>query len=76
MNLIYLDSNILIALHSRDKAEEEKRRQAQGALSALRQLRDVSLCTSMWAITEMVNILLSSKRMEPMEVFGHRGKPA
>jgi predicted nucleic acid-binding protein len=38
------------------------------ALSVFAQLRDVQLCTSMWAITEMVNILVSQKKIERGEV--------
>ena len=32
------------------------------------QLNDVQLCTSMWAITEMVNILVSNKKMDRGQV--------
>jgi predicted nucleic acid-binding protein len=38
------------------------------ALSVFADLRDVQLCTSMWAITEMVNILVSRKKMDRGEV--------
>ena len=34
------------------------------ALSVFAQLKDIQLCTSMWAITEMVNILVSRKNMD------------
>jgi predicted nucleic acid-binding protein len=64
MKRIYLDSNVLIAYHSQDKAEESKKRMVQDALAAFAQLKDAQLCTSMWAITEMVNILVSSKKMD------------
>jgi predicted nucleic acid-binding protein len=64
MRRIYLDSNVLIAYHSQDKAEESKKRIVQDALAAFAQLKDAQLCTSMWAITEMVNILVSSKKMD------------
>jgi predicted nucleic acid-binding protein len=64
MKRIYLDSNVLIAYHSQDKAEESKKRMVQEALAAFAQLKDAQLCTSMWAITEMVNILVSSKKMD------------
>jgi predicted nucleic acid-binding protein len=36
----------------------------ENALDVFSQLKDVQLCTSMWAITEMVNILVSSKNMD------------
>ena len=68
MRRIYLDSNILIAHYSRDKAEETKRAMVENALSVFAQLRDVQLCTSMWAITEMVNVLVSQKKIERGEV--------
>jgi len=63
MKRIYLDSNILIAYYSEDKAEEYKRKSVENAMGVFAQLKDVQLCTSMWAVTEMVNILVSQKRM-------------
>jgi predicted nucleic acid-binding protein len=68
MRRIYLDSNVLIAHYSLDKPEETKRKMVENALSVFAQLRDVELCTSMWAITEMVNILASQKRIALGEV--------
>lgn len=68
MKRIYLDSNILIAHYATDKAEEPKRKMVEGALAAFAQLKDVQLCTSMWAVTEMVNILVSSKKMDRIDV--------
>ena len=64
MRRVYLDSNILIAHYSTDKAEEVKNQQVDNALRVFSQLKDVQLCTSMWAITEMVNVLVSSKKMD------------
>ena len=49
--------------HSVDKAEESKKKLVEDALTVFAELKDTQLCTSMWAITEMVNILVSSKRM-------------
>jgi len=63
MKRIYLDSNILIAHYSIDRAEESKKAFVENALTAFAQLQDVGLCTSVWAITEMVNILVSNKKM-------------
>ena len=63
MNRIYLDSNILIAYYSQDKPEETKKKMVDNALAVFAQLKDIQLCTSMWAVTEMVNILVSSKKM-------------
>lgn len=63
MKRIYLDSNILIAHYSTDRSEEPKKILVENALEAFDQLKDVQLCTSVWAITEMVNILVSNKKM-------------
>src|ERR1700692_2839324 len=63
MKRIYLDSNILIAHYSTDRPEETKKALVENALEAFDQLKDVQLCTSVWAITEMVNILVSNKKM-------------
>ena len=68
MKRIYLDSNILISHFSKDRAEETKRQMVGNALSVFAELRDVQLCTSMWAITEMVNILVSQKKIDRGEV--------
>jgi len=64
MKRVYLDSNILIAYYSLDKAEEGKKRMVEAALEIFTQLKETRLCTSMWAITEMVNILVSAKKLE------------
>jgi predicted nucleic acid-binding protein len=63
MRRVYFDSNILIAYYSTDRAEEIKKRMVENALAVFAQIEDVELCTSMWAVTEMVNILVSSKNM-------------
>jgi predicted nucleic acid-binding protein len=63
MKRIYLDSNVLIAYHSLDQAEESKRRMVEDALAVFAQFKDVQLCTSMWAVTEMVNVLVSRKKI-------------
>ncbi len=68
MNRIYLDSNVLIAYYSSDKAEEPKKKLVENALAVFAQLKDVQLCTSIWAVTEMVNILVSQKKMPRGEV--------
>jgi predicted nucleic acid-binding protein len=68
MKRIYLDSNVLIAHFSVDRAEEAKKKLVGSALAVFAQLKDVRLCTSMWAITEMVNILVSGKKMDRGEV--------
>jgi predicted nucleic acid-binding protein len=63
MKRVYLDSNILIAHYSIDRVEVAKKELVENALDAYDQLKDVELCTSVWAITEMVNILVSNKKM-------------
>ena len=68
MKSIYLDSNILIAYYAVDKAEETKKKMVESALAVFAQVKDVQLCTSMWAVTEMVNILVSSKNIDRGEV--------
>jgi hypothetical protein len=75
MKRIYLDSNILIAHHATDKAEEAKKSLLDNALAAFDQFKDVQLCTSVWAITKMVNILVSNKKMAPRGCCRNR-KPA
>jgi predicted nucleic acid-binding protein len=64
MRRIYLDSNILIAHHSVDKEEETKKRMVGNSLAVFAELQDIQLCASIWAVTEMVNILVSSKNMD------------
>lgn len=64
MRRVYLDSNILVAYYSTDEAERSKKELVQQALEVFAELVDVQLCTSTWAITEMVNVLTSSKRMD------------
>lgn len=64
MSRIYLDSNILIAYYSSHKPEEPKKVLVEQSLDAFSQIKDVELCTSMWAVTEMVNILVSAHNMD------------
>jgi len=68
MRRIYLDSNILIAYYSVDKEEDGKKKMVENAFAVFAQLKDIELCTSMWAVTEMVNILVSSKKMDRADV--------
>ena len=64
MKRIYVDSNVLIAYYSLDKAEESKKKMVEDALFVFAQFKDIQLCTSMWTVTEMVNILVSRKKMD------------
>ncbi len=68
MEHIYLDSNILIAHYSSDEAEETKKKMVENALAVFAQLKDIRLCTSMWAVTEMVKVLVSNKKLDRGEV--------
>ena len=68
MTRLYLDSNILIAFYSTDKTEESKKSMVLRALEVFAIGKDIRLNTSMWAVTEMVNILISSKKMDRGEV--------
>jgi predicted nucleic acid-binding protein len=68
MKRLYLDSNILIAHFASVKAEETKKNLVENALAVFSQLKDVQLCISVWAITEMVNILVSNKKMDRGDV--------
>lgn len=68
MKRLYLDSNILIAHYATDKAEEEKKQYVKNSFAAFADLRDIQLCTSMWAVAEMANILLSAKKMRRAKV--------
>jgi predicted nucleic acid-binding protein len=63
-----VDSNVLIAFYSADSAEEGKKKMVEDALAIFAKLKDSQLCTSMWAIAETFNILVSRKKMERGEV--------
>jgi predicted nucleic acid-binding protein len=65
---IYLDSNVLIAYYSGHRTEQTKNQLVHTALAVFAKAKDVWLCTSVWAVTEMVNILISSKRIAPDRV--------
>lgn len=64
INRIYLDSNILIAYYSVDADEEPKKKMVETALAVFDELENVQLSTSMWALAEMVNILVARKKMD------------
>jgi predicted nucleic acid-binding protein len=52
-----------------DKPKETKKKMVESALSVFAQLRDIELCTSMGALTEMLNILVSSKKLDRADVW-------
>ena len=68
MRSIYLDSNILIAYCSTDKREAQKKRMVLRALDVFAKARDVYLCTSVWAVTETVNAMISKNKMSAEDV--------
>jgi predicted nucleic acid-binding protein len=70
MKRIYVDSNILIAHYAVDKAEEPNKKLVEDALAGFAKIKEeeVQLWTSMWAVTEMVNILVSRKKMNRGDV--------
>ena len=80
MKRIYLDSNILIAHFSSDKAEEDNKKLVENALKIFGNLKDVQICTSMWSIlisrtkmhrgdvAEIENELLSERRLRGLRV--------
>ena len=59
-----MDSNVLVALYSTDKAKEAKRSAVEGGLKVFSQFKDLKLCSSMWAVTAMVDVLVSTKKMD------------
>jgi predicted nucleic acid-binding protein len=50
------------------RRSKAKNQLVHNALAVFANARDVWLCTSVWAVTEMVNILISSKRIDPAKV--------
>jgi predicted nucleic-acid-binding protein len=70
----HLDNNVLVAHFLTDKTEEAKKKLVENALAIFAQLKDVQLCTSIWAIIEMVNILVSNKKMARGEVAEIEGQ--
>lgn len=70
MKRIYLDSNILIAYYAKDKKEQTKKKMTSKALGILANSSDAKLCVSMWTIAEMVNVLVSNKKMKRGTVTG------
>jgi predicted nucleic acid-binding protein len=68
MDHIYLDSNILIAYYSSDPSEKQKKELVLKALCTFSQLQDVQICTSMWAVAETINILLSRHQMNRADI--------
>ena|SRR5579883_3023139 len=62
MRRIYLDTNILVAYYASDEAD--KKGLVERALAAFESIADVELCTSTWTVTEMISVLIKTKKME------------
>jgi len=68
MKRIYLDSNILIAYFSNCSSEGAKKKIVEDALLVFAELKDFELCTSMWSLSEAINILVSRQNMDRGDV--------
>jgi predicted nucleic acid-binding protein len=64
MKRIYLDTNILVVYYSNAESNKEQKKFVLDALSVFSQLNDVELWTSMWAVTEMVKVLVLNIKMD------------
>ncbi len=62
MKKIYLDSCILIAYFSKD--EKSRKKEVEKILDSFSKLEDYQICVSSWTISEMMNILLSNKKLK------------
>lgn len=69
MTSFYLDSNILIAYFSSHPSESTKKKEASDALAVFAQAKGVQLCTSLWSVAEMMNVLIHGKQMDRGAVF-------
>jgi predicted nucleic acid-binding protein len=70
MHRLYLDSCILIAYFSTVARESSKKELVKTCLKIFSNLADFQLCTSHWTLTETVNILISSHKMDEGVVAG------
>ena len=68
MKMVYLDSNIFIAYYANDTSEIAKKKMVHKRMEQFAQMDRVRLCTSMWTIAEMVNVLISNKKIKPESV--------
>ena len=74
---IYLDACILVSYFSNAKEEQKKKKIINTCLKYVETLENVDLVTSYWAVSEMINILISRHKMKtPMvnrieESFSH-----
>ncbi len=64
MRRIYLDANILVAYYSNTDDEKEKHAWVLKALDAFSNIPSDKLVTSSWAMTEMVKVLVITKKMD------------
>ena len=68
MKRIYLDTNIFVAYHSSADSNKEQKKHIINAFKVFGDLTDVELWTSMWAVTEMVKVLILSIKMDSSRV--------
>lgn len=68
MKKIYLDTNIFVSYFSGAASNRDQKKEVVAAFEVLAQLKDVELWTSMWAITEMVKVLMLTIKMDPIKV--------
>ncbi|MBU4260240.1 MAG: hypothetical protein KKH45_12780, partial [Proteobacteria bacterium] len=68
MQYFYLDSCILIAYFSLKESESEKKELVRTCLNIFDNLDDFQLCTSHWALTETINVLISNHKMTEGDV--------
>ena len=65
---IYLDTNIFVVYYSNAESNKEQKKDLMQALKNFSQLKDLELWTSMWAITEMVKVLILKIKMDSTKV--------
>lgn len=66
---IYLDSCILVAYFSNIDREKEKREQVMNVFQLFQNSNDVEIFISHWTISEMMNVMLSSMKLDNSHVL-------
>ena len=67
-NKIYLDTNIFVSYFSNLNDNKEQKGFVVEAFKIFEQLKDIELWTSMWAITELVKVLIIKIKMDSNSV--------
>ena len=68
MKTIYLDACILVAYYSKNK-EKDKNELIKNCITILSTLDDIELCSSSWAVAEMMNVLISRMQLDRQYVY-------